>query len=230
MSRTATVSRPHAPRIDIAPLDPADHSAYLALLDLTSDQGVPAEVAQVLALAPFRHPFTHGPALCLTARTRRATTPAGAVFAAVPEWAYEHPISQANAALASFLAATSIGIYGLAVAPEHRHLGMARALLAKTETLARSTRYRLASLIHKPELADFYQRLGYTSAHHIVIPTPDGAMALTQPRPMMTAVKPLHPSVRIQTVPGAPGPVVAGLVPGFDLPPTARFRDGRLFT
>ncbi|MFD4247289.1 GNAT family N-acetyltransferase [Streptomyces sp. NPDC058525] len=228
MPRTATVSRPRATRIDVAPLDSADHSAYLALLDLALDQGLPAEVADILTLAPFKHPFTHGPALCMTARTRRTTTPAGAVFAAVPEWAYEHPLSQANPRLSDFLAATNIGIYGLAVAPEHRHLGIARSLLAKTETLARSTRYRLASLIHKPELADFYQHLGYTSAHHIVIPTPDGAMALTQPRPMMTAVKPLHPSVRIRTVPGAPGPVVTGLLPGCDLPPTAHFRNGHL--
>ncbi|MFE0778922.1 GNAT family N-acetyltransferase [Streptomyces sp. NPDC058861] len=230
MSLNPTVSQPRTPRIDVDLLDPADHAAYLALLDLTTDQGLPAEVADILTLAPFQPPFTHGPALCMTARTRRATTPAGAVFAAAPDWAYEHPISQANTALASFLATTTIGIYGLAVAPEHRHLGMARALLARTETIARSTRHRLASLIHKPELADFYQRLGYTSAQHIVILTPGGAMALTQPHRMMTAVKPLHPSVRIQTVPGAPGPVVAGLVPGFELPPTASFRDGRLFT
>ncbi|MEU7031594.1 GNAT family N-acetyltransferase [Streptomyces sp. NPDC046275] len=230
MPRTATASQPRATRVTVAPLDNADHSAYLALLDLTTDQGLPAEVAQILSLAPFQHPFTHGPALCMTARTRRATTPAGAVFAAVPEWAYEHPMSRANSRLSGFLAATNISIYGLAVAPEHRDQGIARALLTKTETLARSTRYRLATLIHEPELADFYQRLGYTSAHHIVILTPDGAMGLTQPHPMMTAVKPLHPSIHIHTVPGAPGPVVAGLVPGCDLPPTARFHNGHLLT
>ncbi|MFD6471508.1 GNAT family N-acetyltransferase [Streptomyces goshikiensis] len=229
MSRTAPVSRPRPARIDIAPPDPADHAAYLALLALALDRGLPAEVADILALTPFQHPFTHGPALCLTARTRRTTTPAGAVFAAVPEWAYTHPRCRANPRLSALLAETNIGIYALAVAPEHRHLGMARALLAKTETIARSARYRMASLIHEPELSDFYQSLGYISAHHIVIPTPDGAMALTQPRPMMTAVKPLHPSVRIQTVPG-PRTLVTGLVPGFDLPPTAHVRNGRLIT
>ncbi|MET8582220.1 hypothetical protein ABZX39_15215 [Streptomyces collinus] len=44
----------------------------------------------------------------------------------------------------------------------------------------------------------------------------------------MTAVKALHPDVRIRTVPGAPGPVVTGLglLPGWDIPSTARFEDG----
>lgn len=110
------------------------------------------------------------------------------------------------------------------------HLRHTRALLTETETRVRSTRHRLSTLIHKPELADFYQRLGYTTAHHVTVLVPGEAMGLTQPRPFMTAVKPLHPSVRIRTVPGAPGPVVTGLVPGCDLPPTASFRNGRLIT
>lgn len=230
MPRTSTVSRPRAPRINVAPLDHADHAAYLALIGLSTDHGLPAEVADILSLAPERQPFTHASALCMTARTRRTTTPAGAVFAALPEWAYRHPLSQANSRLSNLLAVTTINVYGLAVAPEHRHQGIARALLTETETLARSTRHLLATLIHKPELADFYQHMGYTSAHHVTILTPYGAMGLTQPHPMMTAVKPLHPDVRIQAVPDAPGPVVTGLQPGCDLPPTARFRNGRLIT
>ncbi|MEU9420974.1 GNAT family N-acetyltransferase [Streptomyces sp. NPDC048272] len=230
MPRTATKSRRLSTRFNVAPLDHADHAAYLALIDLATDQGLPAEVADILSLAPDRPPFTHGPALCMTARTRRTTTPTGAVFAALPEWAYRHRMTQAYPQLAGFLAATTINVYGLAVAPEHRHQGIARALLTETETLARSTRHLLATLIHKPELTDFYQHMGYTSAHHILILTDHGAMGLTQPHPMMTAVKPLHPDVRIQSVPGAPGPVVTGLLPGCDLPPTAHFRNGRLIT
>lgn len=53
-------------------------------------------------------------------------------------------------------------------------------------------------------------------------------MGLTQPSPYMTAVKALHPDVRIRQLPGAPGPVVSGLLPGWDLPTGARFEGGRL--
>ncbi|MET9111255.1 hypothetical protein [Streptomyces zhihengii] len=60
-------------------------------------------------------------------------------------------------------------------------------------------------------------------ATHEIVLLPGTVMLLTQPAPYMTAVKPLHPTVCLQPVPGAPGPVVAGLLPGCDLPPTARF-------
>ncbi|MGW1155984.1 hypothetical protein ACWD45_32470 [Streptomyces rubiginosohelvolus] len=58
----------------------------------------------------------------------------------------------------------------------------------------------------------------------------DAAMGLTQPLPYMTAVKPLVPSVRVRHLPGAPGPVVSGLLPGWDLPVEARFENGHLIT
>ncbi|RNG32956.1 hypothetical protein [Streptomyces botrytidirepellens] len=62
MPRTATVSRPRARRIDVAPLHQADHSAYLTLLDLTtSGMGVPVDPDWIFALAPFQQPFAHGP-------------------------------------------------------------------------------------------------------------------------------------------------------------------------
>ncbi|MFE7328039.1 GNAT family N-acetyltransferase [Streptomyces sp. NPDC057565] len=176
---------------------------------------------------PFWKLFTHGPALCLTAHARRTLKPVGAVFASLPDWTYQHPLCQADPHLSDLLATTALCVYGLAVTPHYRRQGIARTLLTETETRARSTRYRLATLIHKPELAGFYQRLGYTTAHHITVLLPDAAMGLTQPQPFMTAVKPLHPSVHVRTVHGAPGPVVTGLLPGCDLPPTARFRSGR---
>ncbi|MFI0220261.1 GNAT family N-acetyltransferase [Streptomyces lydicus] len=155
------------------------------------------------AVGPFQQPFTHGPALCLTARARRTATPVGAVFAATPEWAYEHPLSRTP--ISAYLVATTISTYGLAVAPGFRRRGIARALLTERESRARGSRYRLATLLHTPDLTDFYQRLGYTTAHRITVALPDGEMELTQPKPYMTAVKPLHPSVPFAPCPVPPG-------------------------
>ncbi|MFG3207381.1 GNAT family N-acetyltransferase [Streptomyces sp. NPDC048192] len=163
-------------------------------------------------------------------RLRRSTNPkpVGVVFASFPDWAHEHPLTRDDPALADLISRTAILIYGLAVTPHRRRQGIARTLLTAAENQARSTGYRLATLIHRPELAPFYERLGYTSAHHVTIPMPHAALGVTQPPPFMTAVKALHPGVRIRTVPGAPGPVVTGLLPGWDIPPTARFEDGEL--
>ncbi|WP_317447647.1 GNAT family N-acetyltransferase [Streptomyces collinus] len=182
------------------------------------------------SLSPFRRPFTHGPALCLTAWLRRSSAPKpfGAVFASFPDWAHEHPLTRDNPALSELISRTAIFIYGLAVTPHRRRQGIARALLTAAEEKASSTGYRLATLIHGPELAPFYQRLGYTSAHHATIPMPHAALGVTQPPPFMTAVKALRPGVRIRTVPGAPGPAVTGLLPGWNIPATARFEDGEL--
>ncbi|WP_330342631.1 GNAT family N-acetyltransferase [Streptomyces sp. NBC_00557] len=229
MTRTAALPQRRTARIDVAPLKKTDHAAYLDLLDLTtSGEGLPAEAAQILTLPPARPPFTHGPALCLTAHARRTPHPVGAVFASLPDWTLQHPLCQADPDLSDLLGDIALCVHGLAVAPSHRRHGIARALITEAETRARSTKYRLATLLHKPELAGFYQRLGYTTAHHVTIHLPDAAMGLTQPHSFMTAVKPLHPGVRVRTVPGAPGPVVTGLLPGCDLPPTARFHGGRL--
>ncbi|MEU5196042.1 GNAT family N-acetyltransferase [Streptomyces scabiei] len=231
MTSTAPHSRPRAARIDVAPLQRPDHADYLALLALTtSGEGVPQGAEQILALPPFRRPFTHGPALCLTARPRRSSNPkpVGAVFASFPDWAHEHPLTHGEPALAELISRTAILIYGLAVAPHRRREGIARTLLTEAEDQARSTGYRLATLLHKPELAPFYQRLGYTTAHHVTIAMPHADMGLTQPPPLMTAVKALHPDVHIRTVPGAPGPVVTSLMPGWDMPPAARFHKGQL--
>ncbi|MEU1519123.1 GNAT family N-acetyltransferase [Streptomyces sp. NPDC005811] len=231
MIRTAALQKSRAARIDVVPLRRADHADYLALLDLTtSGAGVPREAGQILALPPLRALFTHGPALCLSARSRRSSNPkpVGAVFASFPDWAHEHPLTRQDPELSDLLGRTALLVYGLAVTPRCRRQGVARALLAGAEGRARHTGYRLATLIHQPELAPFYRRLGYTSANHVTIVMPHAAMGLTQPPPFMTAVKALHADVHIRTVPGAPGPVVTGLLPGWEIPPTVRFHNGEL--
>ncbi|MET9424643.1 GNAT family N-acetyltransferase [Streptomyces sp. NPDC006540] len=52
----------------------------------------------------------------------------------------------------------------MAVAPGRRGQGIARGLLNEVEGRARSAGFRLVTLLHKPELAAFYRRLGYTTA------------------------------------------------------------------
>ncbi|KOV89872.1 MULTISPECIES: GNAT family N-acetyltransferase [unclassified Streptomyces] len=218
-------------RVDVTPLQRTDHADYLALLALTvSGEQLPAAVGNILTMPPFPAPFTHGPALCLTARLRRSPNPkpVGAVLASFPEWAHRHALTQDDPELSALLDRTALCIHGVAVTPRRRKQGIARALLTETEHRARHTGYRLATLLHTPELASFYQRLGYTTAFHVTIAMPHAAMGLTQPLPFMTAVKPLHPDVKVRELPGAPGPVVTGLLPGWNLPPTTRFHNGRL--
>jgi len=216
----------------VAPLKRPDHADYLALLALTTSFGeeLPAEAGEILTMEPLGTLFTHGPALCLTARRRRSSNPkpVGAVFASFPDWTSEHPLVQGEPDLSALLSRTALCIYGLATHPRGRGQGIARALLTEAEDRARRNGYRLATLLHTPELACFYRRLGYATAQHVTIALPHAAMGLTQRPPYMTAVKPLHPDVRVREMPGAPGPVVAGLLPGWDLPPGARFDDGQL--
>ncbi|WP_225637394.1 GNAT family N-acetyltransferase [Streptomyces solaniscabiei] len=208
-----------------------DHADYLALLALTtSGEGVPRGAEEILQMHPMRRPFTHGPALCLTAHPRRSSNPkpVGAVFSSYPDWAYEHTLTRDEPHLSELISRTALLVYGLAVTPHRRRQGIARALLTETENRARTTGCRLATLLHEPELKGFYERLGYTTAHHVTIAMPHAAMGLTQLPPLMTAVKALHPDVHIRALPGAPGPVVTGLLPGWNLPGNARFHHGEL--
>lgn len=233
---TSTPALPHPRRrlrCSVAPVSATDHADFLTLLALTTSGGhLPAEAGAVLTLPPQGPLNTHGPALCLTAQPRRGTnqSPIGALFASFPDWAVEHPLAQRAPYLTETLSRRVLLVYGVAVAPQHRRQGIARALLAETENRARAVGYRMITLLHTPDLAPFYQHLGYITAHNVTIAMPDAAMGLTQPLPYMTAVKPLVPSVRVRHLPGAPGPVVSGLLPGWDLPAEARFENGRLIT
>src|SRR5690606_21794052 len=94
----AVVPHRSSARIDVAPLKRPDHADYLALLALTTSFGeeLPAEAGEILTMEPLGTLFTHGPALCLTARRRRSSNPkpVGAVFASFPDWTSEHPLVQ----------------------------------------------------------------------------------------------------------------------------------------
>ncbi|MFI9018729.1 GNAT family N-acetyltransferase [Streptomyces griseus] len=217
----------------MAPLSATHHDDFLALLALTTSDSQPLAAAGNILTMPPQGPLnTHGPALCLTAQPRRSThqSPVGALFASYPDWAAQHPLVQQRPHLTEILNRRALLVYGLAVAPQHRRKGIARALLAETEQRSRAVGYRMITLLHTPDLAPFYQHLGYTTARHITIAMPGSAMGLTQPLPYMTAVKPLVPTVRVRHLPNAPGPVVSALLPGWDLPAEARFENGRLIT
>ncbi|MCX4681386.1 GNAT family N-acetyltransferase [Streptomyces sp. NBC_01433] len=222
MTHTAVLpNQPRTARTDIAPLTRPDHADYLALLALTTSSGrLPAGTGEILTMDPVGPLSTHGTALCLTARLRRSTNPkpVGAVFASSPDLAFQHPLVRADPGLSHVISRTVLLVYGVAVAPARRRQGIARTLLTETENRARATGYRMTTLIHTPDLALFYERLGYTTAHQITIAMPDAAMGLTQPPPYMTAVKALSPDVQVRTLPGAPGPVVTGLLPSWHLP------------
>ncbi|MFD7867020.1 GNAT family N-acetyltransferase [Streptomyces sp. NPDC059783] len=232
MPRTALPHRRTA-RIDVEPLKRADHADYLRLIALSTGTGqLPPEAQHVLSMDPEEPLFTHGPALCLAARLRRSSNPrpVGALFAAFPDWTIQHPLVQDNPPLSQMLAHAALLVYGVAVTPTRRRQGIARALLIETEKLAHAAGYRMTTLIHEPELAPFYERLGYTTDRQVTIAMPDAGMGLTQPWPFMTAVKPLHPDTEVRVLPGAPGPVVTGLLPGWDLPRDAHVVDGRIVT
>lgn len=231
MTSASVPAQSSAARIDVVPLKRPDRADCLALLGLSASGGrLPAEIGTILALPPQRAPFTHGPALCLTARLRRSANPKphGAVFASFPDWARQHALVQRDPDLSALLSRVALDVYGVAVAPRRRGQGIARALLTEAEDRARRAGCRLVTLLHKPELTAFYRNLGYTSAFHVTIAMPRAGLGLTQLPPLMTAVKPLHPDVRVREMPGTPGPVVVGLLPGWDLPPNARFDNGRL--
>jgi GNAT superfamily N-acetyltransferase len=232
-----TTSTPEPPaaalRTRIAPLTPTARGAFLDLLALaTPGEPVPLAVKQTVYLLPGRAPFTHGPALCLTATTSDSDRPVGALLASVPEWAYTHPLCTASPTLARRLQQRVLKINGIAVHPDHRGQGIAHTLLDQAERRARRAGFALTILEHERHmrLTGFYTRCGYTVADNRLIVAVPGADLLCQqyPRRFQTAIKPLVPAVNVLTVPGTPTPIVSGLLPGCDIPSTARFSNGQL--
>lgn len=219
--------------VQIAPLTAADRSNFLDLIQLaTPTEPVPLAVQQTTYLPPGPHPFTHGPGMCLTARTRNSRTLVGALLASVPDWAYLHPLCAASPLLSELLKTSVITINGVAVHPDHRGQNIASTLIDCAERRARRAGFRMIVLEHERHLnlSAFYTKLGYTVAENRLIAVVPGADLLAQeyPRRYRTAVKPLMPTVHIVHVSGAPAPIISGLFPGCEVPPTARFRNGRL--
>ncbi|MFG3205320.1 GNAT family N-acetyltransferase [Streptomyces sp. NPDC048192] len=219
--------------VRITPLTRADRSDFLSLLQLaTPTEPVPVAVEQTTYLSAGPYPFTHGPGMCLTARTPNSPTIVGALLASVFDWAFLHPLCTASPLLSELLTTTVLRINAVAVHPDHRGHHIASTLIDSAERRARRAGFRLTILEHERHLnlSAFYTKLGYTVADHRLIAVVPGADLLAQehPRRYKTAVKPLLPSVRVVHVPGAPAPIISGLFPGCDVPPTARFHNGHL--
>ncbi|MEV6212307.1 GNAT family N-acetyltransferase [Kitasatospora sp. NPDC051914] len=100
----------------------------------------------------------------------------------------------------------------LAVAPDHRNRGIARALLHQTEHDMCQAGYGALVLGHDRHLTRFYQRLGYTSARRLALDLAPWGHHVRSNRRWWHTVKPLAPEVSLRTVYGSP--VLTGLLPG----------------
>ncbi|MEU2357737.1 GNAT family N-acetyltransferase [Streptomyces misionensis] len=195
-----------------------DLDAVCDLLSLVSPgEAVPRTVPVALSLPPGR--LTHGDCLCLTARLGDRIV--GVLMASPPRWTETHP-------LRIELVRSVLYIGGVAVAPDCRGRGIASELLRAAEQHSRAAGLRLITLEHPPGLTGFYTRHGYTAGQErLLVALPDGVQVRKMPG-HQSAVKPLALRVGLTEVPGAPARVVTGLLPGCAVPPSARYRDGRL--
>ncbi|MGW1615656.1 GNAT family N-acetyltransferase [Streptomyces sp. NPDC002285] len=214
---------------DVVPRDPSapvrigrarfrDLDAVSDLLSLVNPgEPVPRTVPVALSLPPGR--LTHGDCLCLTARVGNRIV--GVLMASPPRWTETHSLRAA-------LVRSVLYIGGVAVSPDYRGRGIASELLRAAEHHSRLAGLRLLTLEHPPRLAGFYARRGYTAGQErLLVALPDGVQVRRMPG-HQSAVKPLVLGVGLTEVPGAPAAVVTGLLPGCAVPPSARYRHGRL--
>ncbi|WP_425472858.1 GNAT family N-acetyltransferase [Streptomyces botrytidirepellens] len=130
--------------------------------------------------------------------------------------------------LSAALARRIFNIHTIAVAPGCRRQGIARKLIRSAERRARESGFQLAVLEHQPELTGFYTRLGYHAGDSRLLIAMPRRNLLSQCYGLLTAAKPLTAQVSVVDVPGAPARIVSGLLPGTDLPESARFTRGQL--
>jgi GNAT superfamily N-acetyltransferase len=221
---TAPDGTPPPVRIDDARL--TDQSPFLSLLSTaTPDEPMPLAVHMALFLEPGP-PLSHGDALCLIARDAHHR-PVGALIGGVPRWVYENPHC-AEYPVRDQLASRVAIIHGMAVHPDHRRQGIARKLIRAAERRFAHAGYRLLTLQHTPDRAPVYAKLGFRSSDMLLINLPGGNLLTQQFGTMRSAARPLATDVDLVTVPGAPAPVVSGILPGSQISPTMRYTGGRL--
>ncbi|MEU5958258.1 GNAT family N-acetyltransferase [Streptomyces sp. NPDC047525] len=102
-------------------------------------------------------------------------------------------------------------VHNLAVRPEHRGHGIARALLRETEAAFRNAGYAALTLRHDRDLSAFYQRLGYTSATRLSLMLPPLGLITLTDQGWKHAFKLLSPDASAANVQGLP--TICGLLP-----------------
>lgn len=214
------------PRFTLHDARRTDTRAFMNLIAL-ADPGNPdpfGMARQVLAL-PHQPPLSHpGLNLCLLARDGHGA-PVGALLAGVPRWILDHPAIGYDVALMETMVEKIGMIHGVAVRPGHRGRGIGRALIAHAEQRFTRAGYDVMTLNHDGDHDAYYTHLGYTVTDMLVINLPVGLVAQTTDDTRMCA-KPLTPRVKVIDVPGAPAPIITGVLPDTDIPEHAWF-DGR---
>lgn len=169
------------------------------------------------AFTPMRHalaedtggPMSHGLNHFLIAEDPHGT-PVGAICCGPAHWTREHP--RIPGFLRRPIARRISTVHNLTVHPDHRHRGIARALLHQAEHDFRQADYAALTLRHDRSLESFYRRLGYTSAPRLTMDLPPLGRITQIDRGWRHAVKPLTPAASLRTVHGTP--VLTGILPG----------------
>ncbi|NUU26411.1 MAG: GNAT family N-acetyltransferase [Streptomycetaceae bacterium] len=209
---------------DVARADAADYFDVLALAD--PDEPAPFAPSRHMLAAQGYPAFPQGEALAVIARDR-AGNPAGALLAGTPAWLLHHPATSGDLALLTALGSRLSMVHGLAVHPDHNGHGLGGRLLRHAEHRLARAGFGMSTLIHPPHLERYYTRLGYTSAAQLLVNLPTG-LAGQIFEGARAATKPLDPRVRLTHVPGAPAPIITGLLADTRIHPEASFADGVL--
>ncbi|MER6365763.1 GNAT family N-acetyltransferase [Kitasatospora sp. NPDC001527] len=221
--------KPQPRPFSIKPPAAEDEQPFMELLALADpDAPEPYAAVRVLLARGPQGPLSHGITLLLAARKNGRII--GVLNVSVPEWVVTHP-GIPDEGGRGLLARSIAHVHGIAVHPDHRRRGVARALLEQARKRLADAGHLLLSLEHGEDLADFYRRLGFTTVGQLTIHTP-GPLLTQPPSPgLAIAVQPISGRVRLCQVPGTADPIVEGLVGPYRVPANAVFLPGRgLFT
>ncbi|MEV6212919.1 GNAT family N-acetyltransferase [Kitasatospora sp. NPDC051914] len=207
---------PPCPAALIRPATPADADTLMALV-LLVDLHRPAEETTAVHAEMHRAFTTDIPGGPLSQGLNHALiaespdgTPLGAVCCGPAHWNQDNP--QIPRGLRGPVMRRISTVHTLAVFPEHRGSGIARALLHRAEHDFRTAGFAALTLRHDRSLESFYRRLGYTSAPRLTLELPGTLGLVTQiNRGWRHAIKPIANNAALRLVHG--NPVLTGVLP-----------------
>ncbi|WP_161501038.1 GNAT family N-acetyltransferase [Embleya scabrispora] len=138
-----------------------------------------------------------------------ADRPIGVLLGGAPVWMLDGPDNTPPHWLG--LTRRIAHISAVAVDPEHRRAGAGRALIERAEHHFRTSGRRLVTLLHAPDLAPYYDALGYSVQSHFVAFLGQ-ALYREDFHDIRMAFKPLDPRVRQTPVMGLPAPMISGIL------------------